>query len=151
MCSVDIPYESFPASYEACWLSGCKAQEQCLHYRYYQAKPRAITRGRAIMPEALSTENLTDGHCSHYQEAVEVKAYADFSHLFDEVKAKDLKAVRREVYELLGGDRNFRRYDNAEGRHVLTEALAQEVNAIFHRHGYQTPRYGREFCTVVFG
>lgn len=147
---MNITYDSFPASYEVCWLSGCKLQEQCLHYLYYLAKPRDITMGRAIMPESLSKENLDGGRCPHYQEAVEVKAYANFSHLFDEVKAKDLKAVRREVYELLGGDRDFRRYSSAEGRYVLAESLAREVNAIFHSYGYPTPRYGKEFYTVVF-
>lgn len=145
-----IPYDSFPATYEACWLSGCELQEKCLHYLYYQMKPKDVTRGPAILPAALSEENLRDGRCRYFREAVTVKVYADFSHLFDEVKTGEVQTVREEVYDLLGGARNFRRYSNAEGYHVLTEPLAEQVNAIFHSHGYPTPRYGRTFSTVVF-
>lgn len=145
-----IPYESFPASFEACWLSGCALQSKCLHRLCQDVKPKNITMGRAIMQEALLPEDLVDGHCPHYSEAVEMKAYADFSHLFDEVKAKDLKTVHREVYDLLGSHRDFNRSDNAERPYILTEDLAQQVNAIFHSYGYPTPRYGQEFYTVVF-
>lgn len=145
-----IPYETFPASFEACWLPDCPLQAMCLHHLCYEAKPKELTRGRAIMPEALATANLNSGRCPHYREAATVTAYAGFDHLFDELKVKDLKAVRNEVYAIMGGHRNFNRYDNAEGRYILTEAMAEQVNAVFLDHGYAAPHYERTFQTMVF-
>lgn len=51
-----IPYESFPASFEACWLSGCALQNQCLHHLYQDVKPKSITMGRAIMQDVLNLD-----------------------------------------------------------------------------------------------
>ena len=54
--------ETFPKSYEACFLESCSVKENCLHHLYFKLQPSTNTRGGAIYPSALLPENLVNGY-----------------------------------------------------------------------------------------
>lgn len=140
----------FPKSYEACFLEGCSLKDTCLHYLYNQLLPSTTTCGRAIRPSALDEANFVNDHCPHYQEAKQVDCYSGFSHMFDEVKKKDLQALRQEIYQYLRGRSNFYRYSNAEKGCLLTQPMADQIKDIFARYGYGEPKYENAFKTFTF-
>lgn len=142
-----IDYKSFPKGYVACFLTECPVRETCLHKLYVDAMTDEVGTGTdeegtaadeeiigtALMPGALAEKNLLDGRCRYYREAKTVVCYADFSHLFDELRQVDAMRVKQEVYDYLGSRFDFYRYSRHESSHyTLTQQMADDIA----RHGY---------------
>lgn len=85
-----LSLETFPKSYEACFLENCAVREDCLHHLYFRLQPSSNTWGDAIFPSVLMPENLINGHCRMFHAKRLVTCYAGFTHFFDEVRRKDL-------------------------------------------------------------
>ena len=115
-----LSLETFPKSYEACFLENCAVKEDCLHHLYFKLQPASNTWGDAIFPSALMSENLINGHCRMFHAKRLVTCYAGFTHFFDEVRRKDLPSLRNEVYSFFRGRSNFYRYGNAEIGYLYT-------------------------------
>ena len=129
--------DTFPKSYEACFLENCAVREDCLHHLYFKLQPASNTWGDAIFPSALMPENL-------------ITCYAGFAHFFDEVRRKDLPCLRNEVYSYFRGRSNFYRYGNAERGYLYTQSMVDDVKALFMEYGYNEPKYERTFKSIVF-
>lgn len=54
-----LSLETFPKSYEACFLENCAVREDCLHHLYFKLQLASNTWGDAIFPSALMPENLS--------------------------------------------------------------------------------------------
>lgn len=93
-----LSLETFPKSYEACFLENCAVREDCLHHLYFKLQPASNTWGDAIFPSALMPENLINGRCRMFHAKRLVTCYAGFTHFFDEVRRKDLPSLRNEIY-----------------------------------------------------
>ena len=93
-----LSLETFPKSYEACFLESCSVKENCLHHLYFKLQPSTNTWGGAIYPSALLPENLVNGYCKKFQDKKLITCYAGFTHFFDEVRRKDLPDFRDEIY-----------------------------------------------------
>lgn len=91
---------------------------------------------RAVAPAVLLEKNLANGRCVQYRKAKTVTCYADFSHLYDDVRKVDYAAVRQEVQDYLGGRTAYYRYSNATYRCYLTPDKVADIAAIFARHGF---------------
>ena len=115
-----LSLETFPKRYEACFLENCAVREDCLHHLYFKLQPASNTWGDAIFPSALMSENLINGRCRMFHAKSLVTCYAGFTHLFDEVRRKDLPSLRNEIYSYFRGRGNFYRYGNAEIGYLYT-------------------------------
>ena len=93
-----LSLETFPKSYEACFLENCAVREDCPHHLYFKLQPASNTWGDAIFPSALMPENLINGRCRMFHAKRLVTCYAGFTHFFDEVRRKDLPSLRNEIY-----------------------------------------------------
>ena len=142
--------ETFPKSYEACFLESCSVKENCLHHLYFKLQPSTNTWGGAIYPSALLPENLVNGCCKKFQDRKLVTCYAGFAHFFDEVRRKDLPTLRNEIYSYFRGRSNFYRYGNAENGYLFTHQMAEDIKVIFKKYGYDAPRYDRTFESLSF-
>ena len=109
-----LSLETFPKSYEACFLENCAVKEDCLHHLYFKLQPASNTWGDAIFSSALMLENLVDGRDRMFHAKRLVTCYAGFTHFFDEVRRKDLPSLRNGIYSYFRGRGNFYRYGNAE-------------------------------------
>ena len=145
-----LSLETFPKSYEACFLENCAVRKDCLHHLYFKLQPASNTWGDAIFPSALMPENLVDGRCRMFHAKRLVTCYAGFTHFFDEVRRKDLPSLRNEVYSYFRGRSNFYRYGNAERGYLYTQSMADDVKALFMEYGYTEPKYERTFKSIVF-
>ena len=63
-----LSLETFPKSYEACFLESCSVKENGLHHLYFKLQPSTNTWGGAIYPSSLLPENLVNGCCKNFQE-----------------------------------------------------------------------------------
>lgn len=145
-----LSLDTFPKSYEACFLGSCPVKENCLHHLYFKLQPSTNTWGGAIYPSALLPENLVNGFCKKFQDRKLVTCYAGFAHFFDEVRRKDLPTLRNEIYSYFRGRSNFYRYGNAERGYLYTQSMADKVKALFMEYGYTEPKYERTFKSIVF-
>ena len=75
-----LSLDTFPKSYEACFLEKCAVREDCLHHLYFKLRPTSNIWGDAIFPSALMPENLVNGRCRMYQAKKLVTCYAGFSY-----------------------------------------------------------------------
>lgn len=145
-----LSLETFPKSYEACFLESCSVKDNCLHHLYFKLQPSTHTWGGAIYPSTLLPENLVNGCCKKFQDRKLVTCYAGFAHFFDEVRRKDLPTLRNEIYSYFRGRSNFYRYGNAERGYLYTQSMADDVKALFMEYGYNEPKYERTFKSIVF-
>ena len=51
--------ETFPKSYEACFLENCTVKEECLHHLYFKLQPSSNTWGGASFPRHLCLKTLS--------------------------------------------------------------------------------------------
>ena len=128
-----LSLDTFPKSYEACFLESCSVKDNCLHHLYFKLQPSTNTRGGAIYPSALLPENLVNGCCKKFQDRKLVTCYAGFAHFFDEVRRKDLPSLRNEIYSYFRGRSNFYRYGNAENGYLFTHQMAEDIKVIFKK------------------
>mgnify|MGYP001741076793 CR=1 FL=1 len=109
-----LSLETFPKSYEACFLESCSVKENCLHHLYFKLQPSTNTWGGAIYPSALLPENLVNGCCRKFHDKELVTCHAGFTHFFDEVRlftyrmAEEVKAIFKKYgYDAPRYDRTF--------------------------------------------
>ena len=145
-----LSLNTFPKSYEACFLENCAVREDCLHHLYFKLRPTSNIWGDAIFPSALMSENLVNGRCRMFHAKKLVTCYAGFSYFFDEVRRKDLPYLRNEIYTYFRGRRNFYRYGKAERGYLYTQSMAEDVKALFMKYGYNEPKYERTFESISF-
>lgn len=145
-----ISYKSFPKAYVPCFLEQCPLRDTCLHWLYAQVTPTTETVTWSVTPHALLKQNLRNGRCQHYASAEPVTVCADFTHLYDKVRHKDYRALRREVVNYLDGRYDYRRYGLAQRPYLVTPDKARDIAAIFARYGYEAPQYGETFTTYLF-
>ena len=145
-----LSLDTFPKSYEACFLENCAVREDCLHHLYFKLRPTSNIWGDAIFPSALMSENLVNGRCRMFHAKKLVTCYAGFSYFFDEVRRKDLPYLRNEIYTYFRGRSNFYRYGKAERGYLYTQSMAEEVKASFMKYGYNEPKYERTFESISF-
>ena len=145
-----LSLDTFPKSYEACFLENCAVREDCLHHLYFKLRPTSNIWGDAIFPSALMSENLVNGRCRMFHAKKLVTCYAGFSYFFDEVRRKDLPSLRNEVYLYFRGRSNFYRYGNAERGYLYTQSMADDVKALVMEYGYNEPKYERTFKSIDF-
>lgn len=98
-----LSLDTFPKSYEACFLESCSVKENCLHHLYFKLQPSTNTWGGGIYPSALLPENLVNGCCRKFHDKKLVTCHAGFTHFFDEVRRKDLPDLRNEIYSYFRG------------------------------------------------
>ena len=145
-----LSLDTFPKSYEACFLENCAVREDCLHHLYFKLRPTSNIWGDAILPSALMSETLVNGRCRMFHAKKLVTCYAGFSYFFDEVRRKDLPYLRNEIYTYFRGRSNFYRYGKAERGYLYTQSMAEEVKALFMKYGYNEPKYERTFESISF-
>lgn len=145
-----LSLDTFPKSYEACFLENCAVREDCLHHLYFKLRPTSNIWGDAIFPSALMPENLVNGRCRMFHAKKLVTCYAGFSYFFDEVRRKDLPYLRNEIYTYFRGRSNFYRYGKAERGYLYTQSMAEDVKALFMKYGYSEPKYERTFESISF-
>ena len=145
-----LSLDTFPKSYEACFLENCTVREDCLHHLYFKLRPTSNIWGDAIFPSALMSENLVNGRCRMFHAKKLVTCYAGFSYFFDEVRCKDLPYLRNEIYTYFRGRSNFYRYGKAERGYLYTQSMAEDVKALFMKYGYNEPTYERTFKSIIF-
>lgn len=145
-----LSLDTFPKSYEACFLENCAVREDCLHHLYFKLRPTSNIWGDAIFPSALMLENLVNGRCRMFHAKKLVTCYAGFSYFFDEVRHKDLPYLRNEIYAYFRGRSNFYRYGKAERGYLYTQSMAEDVKALFMKYGYNEPKYERTFESISF-
>lgn len=145
-----LSLDTFPKSYEACFLENCAVREDCLHHLYFKLRPTSNIWGDAIFPSALMSENLVNGRCRMFHVKRLVTCYAGFTHFFDEVRRKDLPSLRNEIYSYFRGRSNFYRYGKAGRGYLYTQSMAEDVKALFMKYGYNEPKYERTFESISF-
>ena len=122
-----LSLDTFPKSYEACFLENCAVREDCLHHLYFKLRPTSNIWGDAIFPSALMLENLVNGRCRMFHAKKLVTCYAYFR-----------------------GRSNFYRYGKAERGYLYTQSMAEDVKALFMKYGYNEPKYERTFESISF-
>lgn len=75
-----LSLDTFPKSYEACFLENCVVREDCLHHLYFKLRPTSNIWGDAIFPSTLMSENLVNGRCRMFHAKKLVTCYASFSY-----------------------------------------------------------------------
>lgn len=117
------------ANWAYCFNGDCQYADSC--FRQLSAKyiPAEVDFGMAVYPGACK-----DGKCRHYLKARIADMAWGFSSLFNNVKAMDLKILRMQTKELLGGKTAYYRYHRGERK--LTPEQQDEVRKLFAKYGY---------------
>ncbi len=120
-----------PPAWAFCFIDGCPKASECILHISSSVIPSDKTSGNAIYPTAAST-----GSCPHFKAIKKIHAAWGFDTLFDNVKQKDVVALRNAIKQYLGGHGTYYRYHN--GEKLLSPEQQQWVIDLFKRHGYDT-------------
>ena len=130
-----------PPSFAVCFLADCPLADKCLRRLVGENMPDNRLFGPAVYPSARTTDG-----CTMLQEEKKVCAAYGFSRLFADVKYNDLKKLRNEVYSLLGGRRNYYRYNS--GEILVMPSMQEDIQNLFNKFGYSEKVVFDNYCDV---
>lgn len=120
----------YPKSYLLCFLSQCSKRETCAHYVAGEHVRKDDIRGHAVFPTALRRE----GGCPFFQQLRSYTAAWGFDRLLEDVKHKDVAAIRKAIKEYLGGNGTYSRYKR--GERLLSPEQQEWILNLMKRYGY---------------
>ena len=123
-----------PKSATYCFLDHCPTKDNCIHHLCGCCKSPTLDRGRAVFPSALH-----DDRCRYFAPLRIVRMAWGFSRLFDDVKTKDAKKLRAELYTLFGSKGQYYRYKLGQAK--LLPELQEDVKRLFAEHGYEAAEF----------
>ena len=121
---------SKPADWKYCFNEKCTRKGDCLRYLATDYLPVGCDSGGAVYPSALR-----DGQCEYYLKPRKTRLAWGFGKLFDKVLAKDSKLIRRSLYNLVGSQKKYSRYNI--GEYKLTEEQQEKFAELFRHYGYE--------------
>lgn len=121
---------TLPESWIYCFLSQCPKAGQCVRFQSGEVVNNERKHGRAVFPTALDGDG-----CQFFKPIRKLRMAWGFAGLFGRVRHEDYKQLRQAVYEIVGGRRNFYRYD--KGEKMLAPEQQRAVLALFDRYGYK--------------
>jgi len=117
-----------------CFNADCPRTAECIHFIATKFKPKNVTCGHAIYPDA----NL-DGPCQHFCRVCIVKTAWGLSHLYDEVKHVDARRMKYAVMSAMSSRTSYYRVHRGE-KHLSPEEQ-KAVKQVFASYGYGEPQY----------
>lgn len=127
----NIEYKDLPSSWAFCFNEQCSKKETCIKYLTTNLIPADVKIGRVVLPTTYA-----DAPCELYHEKRTMTVAWGFDNLFYDVKKRDIKPIRQELFDLLDSRTSYYRYASGEKR--LTPTQQQAVLTIFQSHGYPT-------------
>lgn len=126
----EIDYSKYPKTYLHCFIAECNKKETCAHYIASQHLRKDDVMGNAVFPRALQSN---DG-CKYYKQLKTFTAAWGFDKLFENVKYKDMSAIRKAIKEYLGGNGTYSRYKR--GERLLTPVQQNWIINLLKNYGY---------------
>lgn len=123
----DVPLDFVP-----CFNAQCPRCEQCVRYSVGQVQPARPQIGHSVYPQSLGR----DGSCPYFYQLRVIREAWGFDGLFDEVKARDIHALRLKIEAYLGSHSSYYRYHH--GELTLTPEQQEHIFQLFAKMGYDT-------------
>lgn len=125
----DFDFKQVPYDWAMCYVAACPRKDECLRYQVYLNSPKGWTMNKCVMPNALLKKT-----CLHFHPIRKMQAAIGFTNIFNEVKAKDIAEMRKELAVFLGSTTTFYRY--RKGEILLNPRQQQWIRDMFRRYGY---------------
>ena len=124
----DFDFKQVPYGWAMCYVEACPRKDECLRYQVYLSLPGRMVN-KCVMPGVLRQPS-----CPHFRPIRKMRAAIGFTNIFNEVKAKDIAEMRKELAAFLGSTTTFYRY--RKGEILLNPRQQQWIRDMFRRYGY---------------
>lgn len=125
----DFDFRQIPFDWALCYIAECQRKDECMRYQVCRLMPEGTTRNACVLPTVLRKTE-----CPHFHPIRKVEVAVGFQYLFNDVKARDVTAMRSELMAYLGGGGTYYRYRN--GARPLMPEQQQWIANLFRRYGY---------------
>lgn len=122
-------YAQIPHAWPICFLNQCPRQNECLRHRIGLVAPSDLYFTLTVTPLVLKEKD-----CPMFRKIEIMRVARGFSGIFAEVKAVDIRGLRRDLMNYLRGHTNYYRY--LHGERVLTPEQQSGISDIFRGYGY---------------
>lgn len=117
-----------PEHYLLCFNDNCSKAQTCLH--------RIVAQGNYIKDNVVNAVNparFNETNCTYYAPNTPVRLAYGMLHIFDNVLARDIAAMRNELREHFG---NGSYYLRRNGTLPITPSEQQYIARLFRKYGY---------------
>ena len=121
MDNKELNRNDIPGSYPLCFNDECKKKGICMHYQARLLMDESRHYGRAIYPTAWQ-----NGECDEFREKRLVKKAWGFTHLYDNVPARQRADARQAVHSVFGSG-NGPYYRAHHGEIMLSPEMQEKV------------------------
>lgn len=118
-----------PYGWRYCFNEQCPLHADCATYLSSKYLREDEDAGSAVFPNAYR-----DGSCRHFKKARLIRTAWGFTHLFDNVRKKDVEMLKQEVIGIIGSKSYY--YQYRRGEHGLTPEGQKQITKLFKRYGY---------------
>ena len=126
-----IDFSKIPEWWAVCPGYYCPKRDECLRYMAFVQSPKALTRWKCVLPQALD-----DGECYSYQKVEKVRMAYGFHGLMDKIKGRDAKHdIRIALTDHFGSKGSYYRYK--DGERMLSPEEQQKIESIMRRNGFE--------------
>lgn len=117
----ELKAADIPCTYSLCFNDNCACKDDCMHYQAKLLVAGERYKGNAIYPTAWK-----DGNCIYYKKKQMVQKAWGFTHLYDNVPARQRADARQAVHSVFGNG-NGPYYRAHHGDTMLSPERQEEI------------------------
>ena len=129
MDTKELNKEDIPWSYPLCFNGECKKKDDCMHYQARLLKYENRQYGPAVYPAAWQ-----NGECEEYRKKRLIRKAWGFTHLYDNVPARQRADARQAVHSVFGNG-NGPYYRAYHGETMLSPERQEEIMKVLKEYG----------------
>lgn len=124
-----LNWNDVPERWALCFNTQCPRRESCLRWQAGLLAPEDLAATRCVTPKALTPEG-----CRCFASTDRITIARGFENIFDDVRKADYTEMRKEMTELLSGNRYY--YEYKHGKRPLSPQKQEQILQLFARWGY---------------
>ena len=126
---VDINFENKPKNFIVCFNERCSLENKCL--RRLVAIHDSENRDLLL---SVNTSKFNESNCKYFLENKKTRIAYGMKDSFEEVKAKDIANIRRELKNHFGLTYY---YERRNGKRAITPEDQEFITRLFNSYGYE--------------